>query len=87
MIAAPGYPEEVIVECSPPVGYPETWSYSIWMSGVWAQKDNVTKCIDPNLCYDDPPGNQQTMTFYKIDPCWVLIHKNIDNIVLCSTSG
>jgi hypothetical protein len=64
VIAAPGYPEEVVVECTPPDGYPSTWSYSIWMSGVWAQKDNVTKCIDPNLCYDDPPGN-----FVKVKLC------------------
>lgn len=64
VIAAPGYPEEVVVECTPPEGYPSTWSYSIWMSGVWAQKDNVTKCIDPNLCYDDPPGN-----FVKVKLC------------------
>jgi len=69
VIAAPGYPEEVVVECTPPDGYPSTWSYSIWMSGVWAQKDNVTKCIDPNLCYDDPPGN-----FVKVKFCSSYVH-------------
>jgi len=29
-VVAPGYPEEVIVECIPPEGYPEIWSYGIW---------------------------------------------------------
>jgi hypothetical protein len=26
------------------------------MKGKWALKENVTNCIDPNLCYDAPPG-------------------------------
>jgi hypothetical protein len=26
------------------------------MKGQWGLKDNVTNCINPNLCYDDPPS-------------------------------
>ena len=42
--------------CGAPPGYPDTWSYNIWMKGQWAFKENITNCIDPNLCYDDPPA-------------------------------
>jgi hypothetical protein len=56
VIDTPGYPEEVIVECGIPEGYPDVWSYSIWLNGRWLKKENVTRCIDPNLCYDSPPN-------------------------------
>ena len=55
-MVAPGYPEEVISECVPPEGYPDTWNYNIWTKGRWTNLGNITRCIDPNLCYDDPPG-------------------------------
>ncbi len=55
-MVAPGYPEEVISECVPPDGYPDTWRYKIWLQGQWSNLGNISKCIDPNLCYDDPPG-------------------------------
>ena len=56
VVATTGYPEEVISECIPPNGYPDTWSYNIWRKGQWTNTANVTLCIDPNLCYNDPPG-------------------------------
>jgi hypothetical protein len=52
---APGYPEEIIVECIEPEDYPDNWSYGIWLKGRWTNLANVTKCIDPNVCYDSPP--------------------------------
>ena len=56
VINTPGYPEAVVVQCSAPAGYPDTWDYKIWMKGIWALTENVTNCIDPNLCYDSPPS-------------------------------
>ena len=56
VVAGPGYPEEVIVECVPPDGYPDTWNYGIWLLGQWSNLANISKCIDPNLCYNDPPA-------------------------------
>ena len=56
MIVAPGYPEEVDCICGPPDGYPDTWSYSIWLQGQWSNTGNISKCINPNLCYNDPPS-------------------------------
>ena len=55
VVSAPGYPEEVIAECIPPEGYPDNWSYEIWLKGRWSNLANVGKCLNPNLCYDDPP--------------------------------
>ena len=51
-----GYPEQLIVTCVPPEGYPDTWSYEIWLKGRWNFITNITKCINPNLCYNDPPA-------------------------------
>ena len=56
VLVAPGYPEEVISECVPPDGYPDPWAYSIWTKGQWTNVGNITSCIDPDICYDDPPG-------------------------------
>jgi hypothetical protein len=33
------------------------------MKGQWALKENVTNCINPNLCYDDPPGDNLVIYF------------------------
>ena len=55
VIVAPGYPEEVVVECIEPEGYPDIWSYDIWLKGRWTNLGNISKCIDPNRCYDSPP--------------------------------
>ena len=56
VVVSPGYPEEVIVECVPPDGYPDTWNYGIWLQGYWSNLAKISKCIDPNLCYNDPPA-------------------------------
>ena len=56
VIVAPGYPESITVECVPPEGYPDTWQYGIWLKGRWDNVGNITKCIDPTLCYDKPPA-------------------------------
>jgi hypothetical protein len=42
-VDTPGYPEEVIVECVPPEGYPDIWSYGVWMKGRWSNLANITK--------------------------------------------
>ena len=55
VLVAPGYPEEVIVECIEPEGYPDTWTYNIWLKGRWKNVETIEKCIDPNRCYDTPP--------------------------------
>ena len=46
----------MIVECTRPADYPSTWNYGVWLKGLWSNTDNLTKCIDPNLCYNDPPS-------------------------------
>ncbi len=36
VIEIPGaYPEELIVTCREPVGYPDEWHYGIWNEGYW----------------------------------------------------
>lgn len=52
---APGYPEEVMVECIEPEGYPDTWNYNICLKGRWKNIENIGQCIDPNRCYSKPP--------------------------------
>ena len=56
VIKTPGYPEEVVVECIEPEGYPDTWDYKIWQNGRWRGMDQIEGCLNPNLCYDDPPA-------------------------------
>ena len=56
VVTAPGYPEEVMVECIEPEGYPDTWSYNIWLKGRWKNIDNIAGCIDPNRCHSSPPA-------------------------------
>lgn len=56
MIDAPNYPEEISCVCIPPDNYPNTWSYNVWLQGQWSNVGNITKCINPNLCYSDPPA-------------------------------
>jgi hypothetical protein len=55
VISAPDYPEQVVAECIEPADYIEKWSYEIWLKGRWSNTNNLSACIDPNLCYDDPP--------------------------------
>ncbi len=55
-MVAPGYPEEVIVECIEPENYPDVWYYKVWLQGRWKNFDNIAKCIDPHRCYDPPPA-------------------------------
>ena len=55
VIDMPGYPEEVIVDCVEPEGYYTNWHYNMWREGVWTNYGNITKCIDPNRCYDEIP--------------------------------
>ena len=45
-----------MVECINPEGYPDVWKYNIWLEGQWNNLANVTKCMDPNVCYNDPPA-------------------------------
>ena len=53
----PGYPEEIIVECTAPTGYySPQWTYEQWREGVWTNFGNITRCIDPNRCYDAIPA-------------------------------
>ena len=63
VINARGYPEQMTVECIPPEGYPDVWSYGIWLKGRWSNVQNITACIDPNLCYSDPPGTNVVKLF------------------------
>jgi hypothetical protein len=56
VLAVAGYPAEQIVQCIEPLNYPGDWSYGIWLKGRWSNTENLTSCIDPNLCYDDPPA-------------------------------
>lgn len=55
VVDMPNYPEAIVVNCTYPVGYPDEWYYGIWNDGVWAHKENVTRCIDPDRCYSPPP--------------------------------
>jgi hypothetical protein len=43
VVVAPGYPEEVDVECIEPEGYPDTWSYNIWLKGRWKNMEYVNR--------------------------------------------
>ena len=56
VLDAPGYPGELTVECAAPDGYTDQWSYGIWLKGRWSNLQSVTRCIDPNLCYNEPPA-------------------------------
>ena len=55
VIDMPGYPEEVLVECINPLNYFSDWKYELWREGIWTNYGNLTKCIDPLLCYDEIP--------------------------------
>jgi len=55
VIDTPGYPTQLTTECVEPEGYPTVWNYTIWLLGRWSNIDNIGRCIDPNLCYNDPP--------------------------------
>ena len=49
------YPEALVVSCTEPEGYPNEWYYEIWRDGIWKDRGNITRCIDPNRCYTPPP--------------------------------
>ena len=53
-----------MIECVNPEDYPDIWKYNIWLEGKWSNLANVTRCIDPNICYDDPPALPKDFSVY-----------------------
>jgi hypothetical protein len=84
VVAAPGHPEEVIVDCVTPEGYPDVWSYNIWLEGRWNNLGNVTNCINPNLCYDPPPSLPKD---FSVDWNQTVLKPNTVNTTLNYTCG
>jgi hypothetical protein len=49
VLRAPGYPEEITVECVEPENYTQNWKYLSWMNGKWNNLENIIECLDPGL--------------------------------------
>ena len=49
VLRAPGYPEEIIVECVEPDNHIQNWKYLSWMNGKWNNLENIIECLDPGL--------------------------------------
>lgn len=49
------FENSIDIVCSIPPDYSTNWKHQKWLEGFWKGVDLLRPCIDPNICYGDPP--------------------------------